>query len=367
MTGFRSVARRVLIIARPGSTWPEHAAGLLRAEGIAPVIQDLTTALETANQAVFLCALCDGPAESTSSILSQFREAAPLLRVVLVGPAGGVREAVLALRAQPFDYLELPISTPALQEVIGRAVWEPDPRQARWLESLQVLTPGLIHELRNPLSGVLAGSQLLGRLLQANGGASLEYVQIVREEAQHLERHLTRLAEFGRLGVQGWPVAADVDLADLLARVLEQVRQAAEARSVRVSTVTDPGATHVRGDSTRLCQAIGELVQNAFDELPEGGTLECRLHTPLTGPTTYHQPAVEIVLRDSGPGLSEDARRRAFEPFFSTKPRALGIGLPLAQLIALRHGGSVRLENDPAGGATAALRLPALPTVVGER
>jgi signal transduction histidine kinase len=359
VTGSGSDVPRVLIIAQPGSAWPSEAARHVRAAGAEPTIQDLATALETAAQEVFLCALCAAGAEA-ASVVAQLREAAPMLRVILAGPAGDVAAAVVALRAQPFDYLELPVARPALQEILTRAAWEPDARQVRWLESLQVLTPGLIHELRNPLSGVLAGSQLLGRLLQAAGGPSLEYAQIVREEAQHLERHLTRLAEFGRLGAQGWGVEAEVDLTDVLARALDRHRPGAQARAVELRVAAVPGAGVVRGDSTRLGQAVGELVANALEAVPDGGSVECRVESGAAGPG-FGRAAVEVVVSDSGPGLSEDARRRAFEPFFSTKPRALGVGLPLAQVIAVRHGGTVRLDNHPAGGATAALRLPALP------
>jgi signal transduction histidine kinase len=243
-----------------------------------------------------------------------------------------------------------------LHDTLVRGEWEPDPRQGRWLEALQVLSPGLIHELRNPLSGVLAGSQLLGRLLQAGGGPTSEYLQIVREEAQQLERHLTRLAEFGRVGAHGWGLTATVELQEVIRRVVERQRADCEARGVSV-VVEASHAVTVRGDSTRLAQALTELLRNALEALTAGGCVTCRLRA-ADGRGAATGAWAEVLLSDSGSGLSGDARRRAFEPFFSTKPRALGIGLPLAQTIALRHQGTIRLESGPAGGTTAVLRLP---------
>ena len=366
MTKSRTGPPRVLVIAQPDSAGAAQTAALLRAEGIEPSVQGWESALETVSQGAFLCALCHTTGADSRTVFAQLQETAPALRVVLMGPSGDVRQAVLALRTQPFDYLELPITPPALRETLARAACEPDPRQARWLESLQALTPGLIHELRNPLSGVLAGSQLLGRLEQPAGGPSGEYARIVREEAQQLERHLSRLAEFGRLGIQHWGLAAEVDLAEVLARVLDRHRPECEARRARVNTLDGAGGARARGDSTRLAQAIGELFRNALEALPEeGGTVICRVRPSdqpgsAAGPVT-ERSWTEVVLTDDGGGLSEDARRRAFEPFFSTKPRALGIGLPLAQLIAWRHGGMVRLEPAAGGGAAAILCLPAPP------
>ncbi len=352
------VSPRVLVIASPEKTWAKGAAELLAAEGIESVVEDLEAAIEAVPRTVFLLALCGPVGEAWSAVVSRLREAAPALPVVLAGPAGDVRQAVLALRAQPFDYLELPIAVSRLRETLARVAWEPNPQQAHWLESLSVLTPGLIHELRNPLSGVLAGSQLLGRVLSAASGPSVEYSEIVREEAQHLERHLTRLAEFGRLGSQAWGPSAELDLSELVRGVLDRHRPDWQTRGVQVTLANARDASVVRGDAGRLGQAVGELFRNALDAVPDGGTVSCHVRAVAPGPPTCTARRIEIRLSDSGPGLSAEARRRAFEPFFSTKPRALGIGLPLAQLIAVRHGGVVRLEGHLTG-TTARLSLPA--------
>ncbi|HTX52947.1 MAG TPA: ATP-binding protein [Candidatus Baltobacteraceae bacterium] len=356
MSDAEAGATRVLLIADRKSVWADAVTVSLKQAGVAAIVQDLDGALECVGAEAFLFALCGEPEREWGAVVSQLREAAPNLRVVLAGPAGDVRLAVRALRLQPFDYVELPLTAAALQDTLVRAEWEPDPRQGRWLEALQVLSPGLIHELRNPLSGVLAGSQLLGRLLQAGGGPTSEYLQIVREEAQQLERHLTRLAEFGRLGAHGWGLTAEVDLQDVVRRVVERQRADCEARGVSVVVEPDHAVT-VRGDSTRLAQALTELLRNALEALSAGGCVTCRLRVADgASPGAW----AEVLLSDSGPGLSGDAHRRAFEPFYSTKPRALGIGLPLAQTIALRHQGTIRLESGFAGGTTAVLRLPAV-------
>ncbi len=350
---------RVLLIADAARGWAAPAAAVLETAHIAPVTLELAAALERVGTDEFLFALCGEPETAWPDVIAQLREAAPHLRVVLTGPKGDVDAAVRALRLHPFDYVELPLTTASVQDRLGRAVWEPDPRQGRWLEALQVLSPGLIHELRNPLSGVLAGSQLLGRLLQKAGGPSLEYVEIVRAEAQQLERHLTRLAEFGRLGAQGWGLAAEVDLQEVVQRAVERLLPECEARHVQVRI--EPGRpVRVRGDSTRLAQAVTELLRNGVEAIAAAGSVTCAVALPNGGEALRGSWA-EVRLTDTGTGLSADARRRAFEPFFSSKPRALGIGLPLAQTIALRHQGTVQLEDGPTGGAAAVLRLPALP------
>jgi signal transduction histidine kinase len=293
------------------------------------------------------------------------RERVPGLLVAVIGVRGNVTAAVAAMRAHAFDYLEEPVKPQALAELIRCARRTLDPQRAALLHSLQVLTPGLVHELRNPLSGILAGSQMVARLLGGQGTAS-EYAEIIREEAQQLERFLARLAEFGRLRSAGLQCADSVDLPGLVGRLLETASPACKARGIRVVSSFDPRATGLRGDPGRLSQACMEIVQNAQEAMPEGGTLTVStrlvadnhasgsdgLHADL------HDDWIEVEFRDTGPGMSEEVRQHAGEPFFSTRPRALGIGLSLAQAIAHAHGGMLVLGGANRRGGHVLLSLP---------
>jgi len=367
---------RVLVVEGQPCERTDQLACLLAAQGCAVTLTALETAVETEVQSYLLAILQPGPNEAAGlDRLRRLRNQAPSLRVALVGAPGSVAGAVEAMRAQAFDYLEDPVSPAALQATVRRARMEPDPRQAAWLECLQALTPGLVHELRNPLSGILAGSQLLVRLLQGQEKA-VEYAGIIQEEAQQLKGFLTRLAEFGRLRSQGAEVAAQLDFPGLLTRLLDEILPASQARDVRIVTSYQSGVSPVRGDPGQLGLACTEILRNAQEAMPEGGTLTVTTRLMAgnggqgaggTGSShrkrernTAHEVAwIEVAFWDTGSGLTDEARSRAFEPFFSTRPRALGIGLTLAQAVVRAHGGTIQLVQNEAGGACARMRLPA--------
>ena len=99
-----------------------------------------------------------------------------------------------------------------------------------------------------------------------------------------------------------------------------------------------------------LRRAILNLSLNALDAMPDGGRLFV---------TTYSGPeGLELEIADTGPGLSEQAQRRAFEPFFTTKSNGTGLGLAIVDRIAEVHGGAVSAANCPEGGAAFTIRIP---------
>ncbi|MGD9645229.1 MAG: PAS domain-containing sensor histidine kinase [Pirellulales bacterium] len=114
-----------------------------------------------------------------------------------------------------------------------------------------------------------------------------------------------------------------------------------------------PADETILADADLLSRAVSQLVLNAAEAMPTGGTV---VVTTYQGHGHY-----EIEVADSGSGLGDDARRRAFEPRYTTKPGSAGMGLALVQRIATAHGGNVAAMNCPEGGAAFTLRLPNRP------
>lgn len=356
---------QVLVVESHPADRSAALAQALVSHGCAVSVADIEAA---ATQGFLFAVLPSGPDGAPAlDRLRRLREHAPSLRVAVVGGAGNVAAAVEAMRAQAFEYLEEPVGSGALEALIRRARACPDPRQAALLESLQILMPGLVHELRNPLSGVLTGSQMLTRLLQGRG-ATCDYAGIIQEEAQKLGRFLARLAEFGRLRSGGLQFVDALDLSALLRRLLDAATPACKARRIRIVASLDPQASLLRGDPGRLSQACAELLQNAQDAMPEGGTLSLatRRVAEIGETTARRQPGppgsqegwISVECHDTGPGLTAEAIQRGCEPFFSTRPGALGVGLSLAQAIVCAHGGAIRLGDCSAPGGRATLFLP---------
>jgi len=122
-----------------------------------------------------------------------------------------------------------------------------------------------------------------------------------------------------------------------------------EAQGIHFRLEISPRLT-LTADREMIRRAILNLVLNAMDAMPDGGQLLVAARE--------EENSVELEVADNGPGLSDDAGRRAFEPFFSTKPGGTGLGLSIVYRTAEVHGGSANAKNRPGGGASFSIYLP---------
>ena len=107
-----------------------------------------------------------------------------------------------------------------------------------------------------------------------------------------------------------------------------------------------------KGDSFLLGQVLHSLLANAVEAIERGGTIE------IAGATRPAQRQVELTIRDSGPGMTQDQLTRVFTPFYTTKPKGLGVGLALAKRIVERFGGRIRIDSAPGRGTSVRLSMP---------
>ncbi len=324
---------------------------------------DAAAALEESGRRAFLFIIIQTRCQEGLTILRGLRERSPTARVVVVTDRPGLKSAVEALRLGAFDYLQEPVCPESIEAVIRRARQSGDPGQRELLRSLRILAPGMVHELRNPLSGILGGSQMLAGLVAANQSAR-DYVEILQDEARQLEGFLARLAQFGRLQAGNLALNGGLDLHSLLDRMLDEVRPTCTARGIRQSICFDRQASGIHADPAQLSRACTEILHNALEAMPTGGTLSVMTRrgagvgAPGSGVGVSGSEWVAVEFADTGVGMTDEVRRRAFEPFFSTRPRALGIGLPLAEAILQAHGGCIRLHSRPGEGTQVHLSLP---------
>lgn len=160
-------------------------------------------------------------------------------------------------------------------------------------------------------------------------------------------------------GQRGGPLRP-LDLGALLGAVLAEARARWAARAAAPPTVEldlEP-LPPVRGRADELAEAVGAVLENAFEAVPSGGHIRVRARWD-------GGRRVEVAIEDSGPGLEDSVRARALEPFFTTKGGGrLGLGLPVAQAVLTRHQGTLELGSAPGKGTTVRLSLP---TATGAR
>lgn len=221
----------------------------------------------------------------------------------------------------------------------------------RYIENyVQALT----HELKSPLAAIGASAELLqDEALPADDRARfLDSIAQQNRRAQALiERllHLVRLEQRQRL-----EQTAVVDLVALWRDVAEEAAPRLQQKNLHFDERL-PASASLTGDAFLLRLALGNLLDNALAFAPPGSVIECEIR--------LEPEALLFRLRDHGGGVPDYALAQVFDRFYSLPrpgggPRSSGLGLPLVREIALLHGGDIRLENHPEGGALASLRLP---------
>ena len=213
------------------------------------------------------------------------------------------------------------------------------------LADLGQMASHVAHEVRNNLVPVTLYLGLLRRRMTADP-AGLQMLDKVGAGFMSLDVMVHDLLHFtSDRDPQIRPFALRGLIEDIEASLAPQFA----AQSIRLVLDVPAGQT-VAADREMLRRAVLNLVLNALDAMPEGGTLSIASAPVPEG--------VELSVADSGPGLAADALPRVFEPFFTTKQGGTGLGLAIVSRIAEAHGGSVTAANGPAGGAAFTLRLP---------
>ena len=205
------------------------------------------------------------------------------------------------------------------------------------------------HDVRNPLSSIKMRTQLLHDHLQTTGdSATTASLAAVQRDILQVESVIQDLLELARPGSLA---RAPVRAAAVIGDALEQVRPNLAYRNITVSTALSPDAPVVSLDANRFRQALLNVITNAADAMPSGGTLTVRCDPEPAG-------GVAIEIADDGAGIDPDVLPRAFDPFVSTKPHGIGLGLVNAKAVVESHGGTIALARRPEGGTSVTIRLP---------
>ncbi len=222
-------------------------------------------------------------------------------------------------------------------------------RRADRLAALGTLTAGMAHEIRNPLGAIGGAAEILERDYP-EGHPRREFLDILRREIARLNAIVGKYLDYAR------PLAPELRPVDLNAAVraaLDLVGKSAVGASIVWDARLAEELSGVRADSGQIHQVLVNLLLNAVQAMPEGGTVEIA--------TQVEAGRAVVEVRDHGVGLPDVPVERLFEPFFTTKAAGTGLGLHVCRRIAQSHGGRLDAVNAPGGGAAFRLVLPAAP------
>jgi signal transduction histidine kinase len=208
-------------------------------------------------------------------------------------------------------------------------------------EEREMLLAGIAHEVRNPLGALDLFAGVLAEELAGKPEAA--HVERLRAELSALEKVVSEFLEYARVREE---VRDDVDLAGVAAEVADVCAPLAARRSV---TLTASGTGTLRGDREQLRRALVNLTRNAIEAAPSASEV---VVAAIGGP---REAVLEV--RDRGHGLSPEARKNLFRPFFTTREKGTGLGLALAKKVAEAHGGTLVLLDREGGGTIARVEV----------
>ncbi|HLB64634.1 MAG TPA: ATP-binding protein [Anaerolineales bacterium] len=207
------------------------------------------------------------------------------------------------------------------------------------------------HEVRNPINNISTGVQLVASRL-GRDHPQHEALERIQKECLRLNQLMGDVLAFARpLELRIEPL----DLTDVLQRLLARWEPRFRQAGVTCHTAFAPGMPRAAADPRTLEQIIVNLITNALQAMPEGGTLSVTLK-----PAEATQgPMVELKIADTGPGIPPEVRERIFDPFFTTKKEGTGLGLAITRRILSAHKGTISLESYPDAGTVFTVQIPA--------
>jgi PAS domain S-box-containing protein len=217
------------------------------------------------------------------------------------------------------------------------------------------LSGSLAHELNQPLTAILSNAQAAQRFLARNGGSPEELREILRDiveedkRAGEVIRRLRLLLKKGEIDVQPF------DVAEVVEEVLKLLRSDLVNRGVSVRADLAAGLPPVRADRVQIQQVLVNLIANGCDAMSGDGSAERRI---LLSAVAAAENGVQVSVSDAGPGIPPADLERVFEPFVTTKPEGMGLGLTVCRTILLAHGGRLWASNNSGRGASFHFTLP---------
>ncbi len=221
--------------------------------------------------------------------------------------------------------------------------------QAEKLAAVGQMSAHVAHEIRNPLTSVLLHSELLEDELKENGDneESLEYVRIIKEEIDRLSQVTDEYLSYARLPhPKKQLVNPEVEVSTIIAMFMPELKR----RNIETTIVCPERLQDIRIDRGQFKQLLINLIKNAEDAMPSGGSLEISL--------MGIKDNFLLLVKDTGYGIPPEITRRIFDPYFTTKDNGTGLGLALVQYIANAHDGWVDVESQKGTGSTFIFSVP---------
>lgn len=220
-------------------------------------------------------------------------------------------------------------------------------QMAERLSAISGITSGVAHEVKNPLNAILMHVEL-ARMKLGRGDYDLEsHMQTISREILRLDRVVKTFLDFTR------PLElklAEVSVDEFVDEIVQLARPHAASQGIHMEVRQETQGVDIRVDRDLMKQAVLNVVVNAIEAMPEGGSLKLE--------SAVEDDQVEIRVADTGPGIPPDLREKIFRLYFTTKKEGSGIGLAMTFRVVQLHDGTIDFSSEPGKGTVFVLRLP---------
>ena len=266
-----------------------------------------------------------------------------LLFIVITGQL--VNLLAEAIRAQSAKYKAVADQLSETNKQLGEA--EAAVRRSERLAALGQMSAGLAHELRNPLGTIRASAEMLSRNVAAENEVAREVAGYISSEVDRCNSLVTRFLDFAR------PLAvrlAETDLTQVIDRSVEMVSREAHDHDITIYRNYAPDVPPLPMDAELMERVFFNVLQNAVQASAPGSS--------ITVKTRAAGDRVETCVIDRGSGIDPKLIETIFNPFVTTKPNGVGLGLAIVSKIVDRHGGKMSVESQPGEGSVFHISLP---------
>jgi signal transduction histidine kinase len=219
--------------------------------------------------------------------------------------------------------------------------------QSEKMAALGAMVAEITHEIRNPLVSIGGFTRRLAKTLHREEDKI--YIDIILSEVGRLEGIIHDNLSYIKTAA---PEMSEGDINTVILDILTLYEDELAQRGIRVEKDLGRSLPRQAFDGQQMKQAVINILKNAMEAMENGGTLTLRTYdVPATG-------EIAIEIGDTGPGISAKAMHNVFNPYYTTKPRGTGLGLPITNRIVKAHQGRIEMRNKEGGGAAFTVKLP---------
>jgi signal transduction histidine kinase len=291
-------------------------------------------------------------------VLRRVKEVDRDIAVIVITGFGGEQVAVDMMRKGAIDFLSKPVEHEVLFTSVKNALEIRDAhiedREFDRLPSLERFFPFLAHEIRNPLHAISGALAIIQRRSDLKDELLGQSMKIINEEVKHLNEFVQECLNFVR--PPNIVRFIEVEINEVISVVMNIISHMfeSESKKIRIVTDMDPHLPKIYANYEEIKQAFLNIVKNAFEAMPEGGEFTIKTCRKLDSPKY-----IEVTFTDTGIGVKKENLTNIFNPFFTTKLRGSGLGLPICRrIISDRHHGKIYIESEENKGATVKVELP---------